>query len=119
MQFDCVATCFFVDTCDDLIDYIETIDSVRPAQRLGFRVASMPADIAPARDEAGPGEGGMGENVTLCCGATMCQVLKEGGIWVNLGPLNYKKELKLKLAWEELQAVWESKNYSFVHSSRV
>ncbi len=47
------------------------------------------------------------------------QVLEEGGVWINLGPLNYKKELRLKLAWEELQAVWEGMGYTFVHSSRV
>lgn len=72
-KFDCVATCFFIDTCDDLLDYIETIDGV----------------------------------------------LKDGGMWINLGPLNYKKDLKLKLAWEELQAVWEGMGYEFVQSSRV
>ena len=52
-KFDCVVTCFFIDTGDDLIDYIQTIDGL----------------------------------------------LAEGGVWINLGPLNYKKELRLKLNW--------------------
>mmetsp|Transcript_8388 Transcript_8388/g.16794 ORF Transcript_8388/g.16794 Transcript_8388/m.16794 type:complete len:146 (+) Transcript_8388:208-645(+) len=72
-KFDCIMTCFFIDTCDDLIDYIETMDSL----------------------------------------------LEDGGVWINLGPLNYKKDLKLKLAWEEMQAVWEAMGYSFTHTSRV
>lgn len=52
-KFDCVVTCFFIDTGDDLIDYIQTIDGL----------------------------------------------LDKGGLWINLGPLNYKKELRLKLNW--------------------
>ena len=56
----------------------------------------------------------------LCFSRTvLVQVLEEGGVWINLGPLNYKKDLKLKLAWEELQQVWEGMGYTFVHSSRV
>ncbi len=27
-KFDCVVTCFFIDTGDDLIDYFQTIDKV-------------------------------------------------------------------------------------------
>lgn len=28
MQFDCVVTCFFIDTGDHVLDYVETIDDV-------------------------------------------------------------------------------------------
>ncbi len=27
-RFDCVVTCFFIDTCDDLLDYFEAMDAV-------------------------------------------------------------------------------------------
>uniref|UniRef100_A0A6U6D067 carnosine N-methyltransferase n=2 Tax=Guillardia theta TaxID=55529 RepID=A0A6U6D067_GUITH len=67
-KFDCVVTCFFIDTCDDLIDYIQTIDSL----------------------------------------------LVEGGLWINLGPLNYKKELRLKLTWDEMEQVWIQLGYRFL-----
>ena len=72
-KFDCVVTCFFIDTGDDLIDYMQTIDGL----------------------------------------------LAEGGLWINLGPLNYKKELRLKLNWEEIRKVWEHMGYSFLASSQV
>eukprot|EP00913_Durusdinium_trenchii_P001358 g1255.t1 len=29
-------------------------------------------------------------------------LLDVGGVWVNLGPLNWRKEARLKLAWEEI-----------------
>ena len=72
-KFDCVVTCFFLDTGDDLIDYIQTIDGL----------------------------------------------LDEGGVWINLGPLNFKKELRLKLNWDEIQQVWEHLGYTFVSTAQV
>lgn len=72
-KVDCVMTCFFIDTCDDLIDYVETIDNM----------------------------------------------LNEGGVWINFGPLNYQPTLKLKLVWEEMRALWEHLGYDFVQESRV
>eukprot|EP00285_Hemiselmis_virescens_P003047 CAMPEP_0173413004 /NCGR_PEP_ID=MMETSP1356-20130122/80886_1 /TAXON_ID=77927 ORGANISM="Hemiselmis virescens, Strain PCC157" /NCGR_SAMPLE_ID=MMETSP1356 /ASSEMBLY_ACC=CAM_ASM_000847 /LENGTH=125 /DNA_ID=CAMNT_0014374975 /DNA_START=31 /DNA_END=408 /DNA_ORIENTATION=- len=71
--FDCVVTCFFIDTGDDLIEYFKTID----------------------------------------------QSIKEGGYWINLGPLNYKKELRLKLSWDEIKLVWEHMGYEFIETSQV
>lgn len=29
-------------------------------------------------------------------------LLEVGGVWVNLGPLNWRKEARLKLTWEEI-----------------
>jgi len=66
-KFDCVVTCFFIDTGDHVLDYVETIDDV----------------------------------------------LEEGGEWINLGPLAYDGSVRLKLSWEELQAVWEGLGYRF------
>mmetsp|Transcript_39056 Transcript_39056/g.103249 ORF Transcript_39056/g.103249 Transcript_39056/m.103249 type:complete len:447 (+) Transcript_39056:44-1384(+) len=66
-RFDGVVTCFFLDTCDDLVDYVEAID----------------AAVAP------------------------------GGVWVNFGPLKYKHNVKLKLAWDELRRGWSNLGYVF------
>jgi len=72
-KFDGVVTCFFIDTGDDLIEYMRTID----------------------------------------------QVLDEGGVWINYGPLNFKKDLRLKLTWEEIQEVWEHMGYEFLQVEQV
>lgn len=72
-KFDCVVTCFFIDTADDLISYIKTID----------------------------------------------QLLEEGGVWINFGPLNYQPKLKLKIVWEEMRALWQHLGYEFVQDDRV
>lgn len=41
-------------------------------------------------------------------------LLAEGGIWVNIGPLNWRKEARLKLSWDEIIIVWERLGYEFV-----
>lgn len=41
-------------------------------------------------------------------------LLAEGGIWVNIGPLNWRKEARLKLTWDEIIAIWERRGYEFV-----
>jgi len=56
---DAVVTCFFVDTCVDIIEYLEIIAGL----------------LAP------------------------------GGIWINLGPLNYIPSSRLKLNWDEVVAI--------------
>lgn len=40
-------------------------------------------------------------------------LLGEGGVWVNVGPLNWKKEARLKLCWEEVVGIWEGMGYEF------
>ena len=47
------------------------------------------------------------------------QSIKEGGYWINLGPLNYKKTLRLKLSWEEIRGLWEHMGYEFLQTSQV
>ncbi|CAK9077773.1 unnamed protein product [Durusdinium trenchii] len=46
-------------------------------------------------------------------------LLDVGGLWVNLGPLNWKKDSKLKLTWEEIVAIWQLKGYEFLAQKRV
>ncbi|XP_055055052.1 carnosine N-methyltransferase [Misgurnus anguillicaudatus] len=61
--WDCVATCFFIDTAHNVLDYIETI----------------------------------------------WNILKPGGVWMNLGPLlyhfeNMANELSIELSYEDIKA---------------
>ena len=63
-EWNCVVTCFFIDTAHNVIEYIETI-----------------------RD-----------------------ILTDGGIWVNFGPLLYhyaeqEEELQIELSWEEVRTL--------------
>ncbi|XP_051981632.1 carnosine N-methyltransferase-like isoform X1 [Xyrauchen texanus] len=62
--WDCVATCFFIDTAHNVLDYIENI----------------------------------------------WNILKPGGVWINLGPLlyhyeNMANELSIELSYEDIKAV--------------
>ena len=62
--WDCVATCFFIDTANNIIEYIEVI----------------------------------------------WEILKPGGVWVNLGPLLYhysevQSECSIELSYDELMHV--------------
>ncbi|XP_033869820.1 carnosine N-methyltransferase isoform X1 [Acipenser ruthenus] len=62
--WDCITTCFFIDTAHNVIDYIETI----------------------------------------------WNILKPGGVWINLGPLlyhfeNMANELSIELSYEDIKAV--------------
>ncbi|KAK7172980.1 hypothetical protein R3I93_002948 [Phoxinus phoxinus] len=63
-MWDCVATCFFIDTAHNVLDYIETI----------------------------------------------WNILKPGGVWINLGPLlyhyeNMANELSIELSYEDIKTV--------------
>ncbi|XP_043916784.1 carnosine N-methyltransferase isoform X2 [Protopterus annectens] len=62
--WDCIATCFFIDTAHNVVDYIETI----------------------------------------------WNILKPGGIWINLGPLlyhfeNIANEFSIELSYEDIRSV--------------
>ncbi|KAI4877090.1 hypothetical protein NFI96_031417 [Prochilodus magdalenae] len=62
--WDCIATCFFIDTAHNVLDYIETI----------------------------------------------WNILKPGGVWINLGPLlyhfeNMANELSIELSYEDIKGV--------------
>lgn len=49
----------------------------------------------------------------------MDSLLAEGGVWVNIGPLNWRSEARLKLSWEEVVSVWEGLGYEFVTQQRL
>jgi len=44
-------------------------------------------------------------------------LLDEGGVWINVGPLNWRKETRLKLNWEEMTMLWKHRGYEFVMES--
>jgi len=46
-------------------------------------------------------------------------LLNDGGLWLNVGPLNWRKESRLKLAYEEIVAVWEGMGYEFVSRKKI
>lgn len=41
-------------------------------------------------------------------------LLGPGGVWVNIGPLNWRKEARLKLSYEEIVDIWTRLGYDFV-----
>lgn len=45
-------------------------------------------------------------------------LLEVGGVWVNIGPLNWRKEARLKLTYEEVITIWKSMGYEFVTTER-
>lgn len=47
----------------------------------------------------------------------MDDLLDEGGVWVNIGPLNFRKDTRLKLNWAEIRIMWENKGYTFLAES--
>jgi carnosine N-methyltransferase len=50
---------------------------------------------------------------------TLDGLLAEGGVWLNVGPLNWRKEARLKISYEEIVAVWEKMGYEFVSQKRI
>jgi len=49
----------------------------------------------------------------------MDSLLKVGGVWLNVGPLNWRKEARLKLTYDEITACWEGMGYEFVTNKRI
>jgi len=53
--------------------------------------------------------------------SVMDSLLGKGGVWVNVGPLNWRTtpgKSRLFLCWEEVVQIWEGLGYEFVSSSR-
>jgi len=50
---------------------------------------------------------------------TLDSLLAPGGVWINVGPLNWRKEARLKLTYEEIVAIWEGMGYEFVTQERI
>merc|ERR1712113_408367 len=38
-------------------------------------------------------------------------LLVDGGVWINVGPLNWRKEARMKLNFEEIRAMWVGLGY--------
>merc|ERR1712060_69159 len=50
---------------------------------------------------------------------TMDSLLNKGGVWVNIGPLNWRKEARMKLNWDEIKTMWKALGYEFVSQQNV
>jgi len=76
--FDSIVTCYFIDTANNVIEYIETIHTI----------------------------------------------LKNGGVWINFGPLLYhytdnENEVSIELSWSEIKKVAIGYGFEFVKESEV
>lgn len=49
----------------------------------------------------------------------MDSLLGEGGVWINIGPLNWKKDARLKLCWNEILCIWKRLGYEFVSNKAM
>ncbi|CAJ1360155.1 unnamed protein product [Effrenium voratum] len=112
--------------------YVEIqVPSVAPAtpRNSSRPVVMVPGDFVKTYQAGGPGFRPFDALVTCFFIDTpkdieelfrvMDGLLQEGGVWVNLGPLNWRKEARLKLAWEEIVAIWQQKGYEFLTQKRV
>lgn len=76
--FDSVVTCFFIDTANNIVEYIETIHNI----------------------------------------------LKVGGLWINVGPLLYHhtdsyNEVSIELAWDEIKEIIIGYGFEFTKEKRI
>ena len=76
--FDSVVTCFFIDTANNIVEYIETIHNI----------------------------------------------LKVGGLWINVGPLLYHhsdsyNEISIELAWNEVKEIIIGYGFEFTKEKRI
>lgn len=76
--FDSVVTCFFIDTANNIVEYIETIHNI----------------------------------------------LKVGGLWINVGPLLYHhtdsyNEISIELAWNEIKEIVIGYGFEFTKEKRI
>lgn len=76
--FDSVVTCFFIDTANNIVEYIETIYNI----------------------------------------------LKVGGLWINVGPLLYHhtdsyNEISIELAWNEIKQIIIGYGFEFTKEKRI
>jgi len=46
-------------------------------------------------------------------------LLPRGGVWVNIGPLHFNKDAKLKLCWEEIARMFERAGFEFTSQQQV
>jgi SAM-dependent methyltransferase len=89
----------------------------------------VPGDFAKTYGRGGPGHRKFAAIVTCFFIDTATDLvelfdvldglLDEGGIWLNVGPLNWKKDARLKLAYEEIVVIWQNMGYEFVSQKRI
>lgn len=97
--------------------------------KTGQAITLLPGDFVKLYEPGGPGHRRFNAIVTSFFVDTPTDVeelyrvmdglLDEGGVWINIGPLNWRKEARLKLCWEEIVCVWENKGYEFVTQKRA
>ncbi|CAE8676471.1 unnamed protein product, partial [Polarella glacialis] len=95
----------------------------------GPAITLVPGDFVKTYEVGGPGHRKFNAIVTCFFMDTPADVeelfrvldnlLEVGGVWVNIGPLNWRKEARLKLCWEEVVAIWERKGYEFTCQKRA
>eukprot|EP00932_Pfiesteria_piscicida_P008342 SRR837773.18727.p1 GENE.SRR837773.18727~~SRR837773.18727.p1 ORF type:complete len:384 (+),score=7.53 SRR837773.18727:71-1153(+) len=108
-----------------------TASSLTEKVRLAGRpcVAMLPGDFVSLYKHGGVGHRKFDAIVTcffLDTVTNICELievmdglLEDGGIWVNAGPLNWRKEARLKLTWEEIVTMWEGLGYEFKTQTRL
>ncbi|CAB1319486.1 unnamed protein product [Coregonus sp. 'balchen'] len=137
--WDCVATCFFIDTAHNVIDYVETIWNIlKPGGvwiNLGpllyhFENMANELSIELSYEDVRAAILKYGfhlevkQNTWDCVATcffidtahnvidyveTIWNILKPGGVWINLGPLlyhfeNMANELSIELSYEDVRA---------------
>lgn len=110
--------------------YVEIqVPSPLPVEVSGNSIVLMPGDFAKTYQSGGPGHRRFDAIVTCFFVDTMVDIVElfevldgllvEGGVWVNIGPLNWRKEARMKLCWDEIKAIWEAHGYEFVTNKRA
>jgi len=108
--------------------YLEIkVPSPPPARVAGVRrpaISLVPGDFVKTYKAGGVGHRKFDAIVTCFFVDTTADIaelfgvldslLNEGGVWVNVGPLNWRKEARLKLTWEEVVSIWKGQGYEFV-----
>lgn len=107
------------------------VPCLNPASVLGSRppITLVPGEFVPGYRFGGPNHRQFDALVTCFFIDTAADIaelfqvmdglLAEGGVWVNVGPLNWRKEARLKLCWDEVVEIWEGLGYDFLTQERV
>jgi len=107
---------------ENLVNLVKS-DQTRPPLRI------VPGDFIKTYQVGGPGFRRFDALVTCFFIDTpkdveelfrvMDGLLEEGGVWVNLGPLNWRKEARMKLTWEEIVSIWQRKGFEFLSQKSI
>jgi len=99
------------------------------ASRSGPAITMVPGDFVETYKPGGSGHRKFDAIVTCFFLDTVVDIaelvtvldslLDEGGVWINVGPLNWRKEARMKLNWDEVLAIWKGHGYTFHCQERV